>query len=68
MKTQEVGEIFEDFSPLPFADDTRQSGVETDDSLDVAFSPKGAFAFFALMMALYGIMWFSLYFELLSRR
>lgn len=31
------------------------------------FSPKGAIAFFFLMIVMFTLMWFSLYFELLNR-
>lgn len=31
------------------------------------FQPKGAIAFFVLLIAMFIIMWFSLYFELLGR-
>ena len=31
------------------------------------FKPKGAVAFFVLLMVMFTIMWFAMYFELLSR-
>jgi hypothetical protein len=31
------------------------------------FSPKGAVAFFLIMITVYMVMWFSLYFELIGR-
>jgi len=31
------------------------------------FIPKGAMAFFIIMIVLFAVMWFSLYFELLGR-
>lgn len=31
------------------------------------FQPKGAIAFFVVLMIVYTLMWFSLYFELLGR-
>jgi hypothetical protein len=31
------------------------------------FVPKGALAFFLLLILLYGVMWFSLYFQLMGR-
>lgn len=31
------------------------------------FQPKGALAFFIIMMVMFVVIWFALYFELLSR-
>lgn len=31
------------------------------------FQPKGAIAFFVIMIIMFAVMWFSLYFELLGR-
>lgn len=31
------------------------------------FQPKGAIAFFLILIVMYTLMWFSLYFELLGR-
>ena len=31
------------------------------------FQPKGALAFFIILMVMFVVMWFGLYFELLSR-
>ncbi len=31
------------------------------------FSPKGAIAFFALLILMYTLMWFSIYYELINR-
>lgn len=32
-----------------------------------AFTPKGAIAFFALLILMYTVMWFSIYLELINR-
>ncbi len=39
-----------------------ESNQELDD-----FKPKGAIAFFIILIVMFAIMWFALYFELLSR-
>ena len=41
-------------------DPSDQSGEET-------FFPKGAIAFFVVMIVVFAILWFSIYFEVLSR-
>ncbi|GBD06285.1 hypothetical protein HRbin21_00071 [bacterium HR21] len=33
-----------------------------------SFKPRGAMAFFALMMLLYAVMWLAVYLEVFSRR
>jgi hypothetical protein len=33
-----------------------------------SFKPRGAMAFFVLMLLLYAVMWLSVYLEVLSRR
>ncbi len=33
-----------------------------------SFKPRGAMAFFVLMLVVYAVMWLSVYFEVLSRR
>ena len=35
---------------------------------DEKFVPKGAMAFFLLLLVVYALMWFSIYFELLGRK
>jgi len=39
-----------------------ESNQELDD-----FKPKGAIAFFIILIVMFAVMWFALYFELLSR-
>jgi hypothetical protein len=68
MNTQ-AGEIIQDFSPSAVvADEPLSAHSHSHGGTHTSFSPKGAFAFFAVMMAMYALMWFSLYFELISRR
>lgn len=39
----------------------------TDQNTEEEFQPKGAIAFFLILIVMYTVMWFSLYFELLGR-
>ncbi|NBV31987.1 MAG: hypothetical protein EBR93_05580 [Bacteroidetes bacterium] len=41
--------------------------MEKEDKDLEGFSPKGAVAFFLIMITVYVVMWFSLYFELIGR-
>lgn len=37
------------------------------DNQDGGFVPRGAIAFFITLIFMYGLMWFSLYFQILGR-
>jgi len=43
------------------------AGFSSDDAFDKAFKPKGAVAFFVLLILLGMIIWFGIYFLMLSR-
>lgn len=47
--------------------DWKEMGKNENDTELEDFQPKGALAFFVLLMVMFTIMWFVMYFELLSR-
>lgn len=41
--------------------------MENSDSRTEEFFPKGAIAFFVVMIVIFALLWFSIYFEILNR-
>lgn len=45
-----------------------EAGGGSPDHTDEKFVPKGAMAFFMIMIVVYAMMWFMMYFDLLGRK